>query len=82
MTAVSETTTVGHPLEPLTAEEISGAAAILRASGHIGERAHFAAVTLHEPAKEAVREFAAGDAVERATWTSMLVDNPRRLFGG
>ena len=28
MTAVSETTTVAHPLEPLTAEEISATAAI------------------------------------------------------
>ena len=74
MTAVSETTTVEHPLEPLTAEEISAAAAILRASGHIGERAHFAAVTLHEPAKEIVHEFAAGDAFEREAG-ALVVDH-------
>ena len=65
MTVVSEKTSVEHPLEPLTAEEISAASAILRAGGHIGERAHFAAVTLHEPPKDVIRAFAAGDAVER-----------------
>ncbi len=74
MTAVSETTSVGHPLEPLTADEISAAAAILRTSGHIGDRAHFAAVTLHEPAKEIVREFAPGDPVAREA-DALVVDH-------
>ena len=74
MTAVSETTIVEHPLEPLTVEEISAAAAILRAGGHVGERCHFAAVTLHEPPKDVVRDFAAGDAVEREAG-ALVVDH-------
>ena len=74
MTAVSETTIVEHPLEPLTVEEISAATAILRASGHVGERGHFAAVTLHEPAKEVVRDFAAGDTFEREAG-ALVVDH-------
>ena len=74
MTAVSETTIVEHPLEPLTVEEISATAAILRASGHVGDRAHFAAITLHEPVKEVVRDFAPGDTVEREAG-ALVVDH-------
>jgi primary-amine oxidase len=74
MTAVSESTTVAHPLEPLTAEEISTVAAVLRASGNIGERARFAAITLREPAKDVIHAFAAGDGFEREA-DALVVDH-------
>jgi primary-amine oxidase len=74
MTAVDETTTVTHPLEPLTAEEISAAAAILRGAGHIGDCAHFAAITLHEPDKAVVRDFRAGATVTREA-DALVVDH-------
>jgi primary-amine oxidase len=43
-----------HPLEPLTAGEINGAVTAVRATGRLTDAARFAAVTLDEPAKDAV----------------------------
>jgi primary-amine oxidase len=60
MTAVEEPTLAAraargtHPLEPLTAEEIDAAAAVLRAERGLGDSARFVFVTLHEPPKSAV----------------------------
>ena len=56
MTAVEEptVTTTAHPLEPLTADEIGAAAALLRAEQGLGDSARFVFVTLHEPPKSAV----------------------------
>ena len=44
-----------HPLDPLTADEIRQAAAILRRDRGVGERWRFASIELREPAKEVVR---------------------------
>ncbi|GAA0934540.1 primary-amine oxidase [Pseudonocardia zijingensis] len=59
MTATGErqSTTVTHPLEPLTAAEISVAAAVLRDSGRTGPGSRFVSITLHEPVKSAVLAF-------------------------
>ena len=54
-----------HPLDPLTADEISLAAAILRRDQGVGERWRFASIELREPSKATVRDFAAGDAIRR-----------------
>ena len=43
-----------HPLDPLSAEEITAAVAILRAAGRLGPRARFVTVELQEPPKAAV----------------------------
>jgi primary-amine oxidase len=54
-----------HPLDPLTAEEISTAAAILRREQGVGERWRFASIELREPSKAVVHDFAAGDPIAR-----------------
>lgn len=54
-----------HPLDPLSAEEIGSAVAVLRAAGVAGPLARFADVELLEPAKDAVRAFRPGDPIER-----------------
>jgi primary-amine oxidase len=56
MTAVEEPTvaTSAHPLEPLTADEIGTAAAVLREAQGLTDSARFVFVTLHEPPKSAV----------------------------
>jgi primary-amine oxidase len=56
MTAVEEptVTTATHPLEPLSADEIAAAAAVLRAEQGLGDVVRFVFVTLHEPPKSAV----------------------------
>ena len=52
MTTVSEPiTTVSHPLEPLAAEEIAAAAALLRELRELPATARFVFIALHEPPK-------------------------------
>jgi primary-amine oxidase len=54
-----------HPLDPLSADEIRRAAAVLRREKDVGERWRFASIELREPSKAAVRDFAPGDAIVR-----------------
>ena len=65
---------VAHPLEPLMADEVAAAVAILRAECRLGERVRFMSVALHEPPKQVVRDFKPGDAVDRAAFV-VLLDN-------
>jgi primary-amine oxidase len=48
-----------NPLAPLTAEEIRGAVAILKAAGHVPPGARFSQISLEEPAKDLVLRNAA-----------------------
>jgi primary-amine oxidase len=48
------TGTAVHPLEPLTAEEISSASGILKRERELGPTARFVFITLHEPSKDAL----------------------------
>ena len=57
--------TVLHPLEMLTGEEIERAVGIVRASGRIPDDAIFAHIVLHEPHKDELAHWKAGDPVER-----------------
>jgi primary-amine oxidase len=54
-----------HPLDPLTADEIRRAAAILRRDQGVADRWRFASIELREPTKQTVREFSAGDPIHR-----------------
>jgi primary-amine oxidase len=54
-----------HPLDPLTAEEISAAVALVRDAGRLTKAARYAYIGLCEPDKDVVRGFKPGDAVER-----------------
>jgi primary-amine oxidase len=56
---------VSHPLEMLTGDEIERAAEIVRASGRIPDGALFAHIVLHEPHKDEIAHWKAGDPVER-----------------
>ncbi len=76
MTTIEKPTTgVRHPLEPLTADEITAAADIVRADGRLPEGALFVRISLHEPPKDAVLSFQDGDPVSRAAF---LVIRDRR----
>ncbi|MGH2895116.1 MAG: primary-amine oxidase, partial [Solirubrobacteraceae bacterium] len=55
-----------HPLDPLTADEIRQAAAILRRDRDVGERWRFASIELREPSKSVVRRWRSGEPGERA----------------
>lgn len=63
MTAVEDpaVTGTGHPLEPLSADEVAEAARLLRDARGLGPSARFVFVELHEPAKAAVLAWSPGD---------------------
>ena len=55
-----------HPLDPLGADEIRAAAAILRRDQGVGERWRFASIELREPSKATVRDASRpGDPIAR-----------------
>lgn len=53
-----------HPLDPLSADEITQAAAILRRSGKVSEEVYFCSMGLQEPPKEAM-ECRGGSPLDR-----------------
>jgi primary-amine oxidase len=66
-----------HPLEPLTAEEVSAASAILKANKGLEATARFVFVTLHEPPKSAVQ---AGEAVPREAFVVLYERSERKTY--
>jgi primary-amine oxidase len=63
---------VRHPLEPLSADELSQAVAILRAQAELPDSVRFSTVELHEPPKAAVLAWPEGGAVERQAFAIMM----------
>jgi primary-amine oxidase len=54
-----------HPLDPLTAEEISAAVALLRKERSLADDVLFVRVSLQEPSKDIVLGFRPGDPIDR-----------------
>lgn len=69
-----------HPLEPLTAEEITKAVAIVRKEKNISESTRFAQVVLHEPEKEVALNFKEGDPFEREVSIILLEPNTNETY--
>lgn len=61
-----------HPLDPLTADEIQTAVAVVKAAHPLSEAARFANISLREPDKTLVWAFQPGDAVPRAAFVVVL----------
>ena len=61
-----------HPLDPLSAEEIALAAQIVHAEQHLSPQTRYISIELHEPPKEAVLAFLAGDLVKREAFLVVL----------
>ena len=58
--------TVMHPLEPLTPAEITQAATLVREEMRdLGDDIRFEVIELKEPPKKGVRDFSAGDTINR-----------------
>jgi len=68
-------TTIRHPLEMLTGDEINRAVGILRDSGRLGDDALFASIVLHEPHKDVLARWKPGDDVERRV-RAVIVPGP------
>src|SRR5689334_804678 len=79
-TSTAASVAVLHPLDPLTAEEIRAAVAVVRASERFGRQVLFVRVALHEPPKSAVLSFKAGEALERQAFV-LLRDRLARITG-
>ena len=61
-----------HPLEPLSKEEVQAAVAIVRADPRMTPTTRFVGVTLHEPPKEEVLQYAPGRPAERQAAVILL----------
>ena len=65
---------VSHPLDPLSAEEISAASSILRTQRQLGPRVRFETIVLQEPPKDTVLNFHPGDSIRRNAFI-VILDN-------
>ncbi len=54
-----------HPLDPTTADELSGAVTVLRSADHLSERSFFTAGWVLEPSRDALDRHEAGEVVDR-----------------
>jgi primary-amine oxidase len=70
----TETTASVHPLDPLSAAEITRAWEIVRTQRPLGPQVRLIFVMLHEPAKKVVLQHRPGEEVERAAFV-VLVDS-------
>ncbi|MFL5625547.1 MAG: tyramine oxidase, partial [Ktedonobacteraceae bacterium] len=73
---------VPHPLEPLTAEEITAAVDIVRTEKQLSQFVRFASVTLHEPPKQIVLQYKPGDAYSREAELVLMDDEHRAVYEG
>ncbi|HIK54283.1 MAG TPA: primary-amine oxidase [Synechococcales cyanobacterium M55_K2018_004] len=69
-----------HPLEPLSAEEITRAVAIARKERNLGATFRFPCVTLKEPPKAFVLTYQAGDPFEREVFLILLDNATNQTF--
>jgi len=70
----TETIKTDHPLSALTAEEVTAAVEVIRATGRLSESARFAYVGLFDPDKEKTRAFVAGDELDRQVRLVIVTD--------
>src|SRR5437763_15531301 len=61
-----------HPLEPLTAEELGTAVALVREKRQLSDKVRFVSVILHESTKNVVLTFKEGDRMPREALIKLL----------
>jgi len=69
-----------HPLEPLNAAEFRQTAALLRRGGHVTDTFRFASIELHEPDKDDVLAWRAGDSVPRTSFAVVWDRSDNRTY--
>lgn len=79
-TAVSSAIGVVHPLEPLSVDELSAAAEIVRTQKGLGPRVRFVSIALHEPPKDVVLAFPSAGPVEREAFIILLDTEHGRTY--
>ncbi len=71
---------LSHPLEPLSADEVVRACAILREQRPLGPRTRVVSVSLHEPPKEVVLGYTPGAAFEREAFIVLIDSEARKTY--
>lgn len=71
--------TLVHPLAMVTAEEITRAVEVIRATGRLTDAARFSHVVLHEPAKDVLAQWKPGDPVDREV-RALIIPGPELLL--
>ncbi len=69
---LTKKTALHHPLEPLTAEELGAAVALVREKRQLSDKVRFVSITLHEPSKNVVLNYKNGDRVPREAFIKLL----------
>ena len=82
MEAVGTIQAVSHPLEPLSADEVATAAAILKRDQGLSASARFVTISIHEPPKAAVLAFGSGDRIDRQAKIGIWERARRATFEG
>src|SRR5262249_21567818 len=80
MNTASQVSLPLHPLDPLTADEISQAVAIVGKTRALGDDALFVRVFLHEPSKETVLGFREGEPFDRQAFVILRDRRARATF--
>ena len=73
---------VQHPLDPLTAAELSATVTIVRREVNLDERALFETVMLREPDKSTVRSYRDGTDIHREAFVAVLDRNAGKTYEG
>ncbi|AGK55538.1 primary-amine oxidase [Bacillus sp. 1NLA3E] len=69
-----------HPLEPLTAGEISKAVDLIKGQKNLTESVRFAQVVLQEPTKEVVLNFKEGQPISREAFIILLDNETEKTY--
>jgi primary-amine oxidase len=69
-----------HPLDPLSRAEIGTAVQVLRAAGRVNDDSRFAALYLHEPAKDAVLRFDPAAPPSREAFAAVYEREQNKTF--
>ncbi len=80
MEAVGTVKAVGHPLEPLSADEVAAAAAILKRDQGLGADARFVTITISEPPKSDVLAFRPLDRIDRRAYIVIRERSKRSTY--
>ncbi|MGH7335612.1 MAG: primary-amine oxidase [Candidatus Rokuibacteriota bacterium] len=80
MSATDTRRHVAHPLDPLSADEITRAGDVLRAQRTLGPRTRVISIVLQEPAKEVVLHHQPGHLVERSAFIVLMDSTSGRTY--
>jgi primary-amine oxidase len=71
-----------HPLDPITADEVTAVREIVRRERALSRTARFVTIRLEEPSKEVIRAFAPGDPIDRRAFVVVMDRSAKSLHDG